>query len=115
MVTDAVARSDHPRSYAGPMKLVLVLVLVSLAGSWTGCKEVQKGMEQEVVESLDDTAEVLAADTIKEYEIAKRSGSAMDACLRAGLVAEFYLSAKNEADFKKWTAVKKKDCRRAGL
>lgn len=57
----------------------------------------------------------VADDAIEQYEIAKRSGSKMDACVHAGLVSAAMIQAKDEPGFQKWKAVEKADCRRAGV
>lgn len=54
-------------------------------------------------------------DSIDQYNIAKRSGSKMDACVQAGFVSAAYLQAKDEDGYKHWKDVEKADCKRAGL
>lgn len=54
-------------------------------------------------------------DSIRQYEIAKRSGSKMDACVHAGFVSAACIQAKDEAAFKKWKAIERSDCARAGV
>ena len=57
----------------------------------------------------------VAADAVKQYEIAKRSGSAMDAYVHAGLVVAAYLQAKDEVKYTKWKAIEKQEASRAGM
>jgi hypothetical protein len=57
----------------------------------------------------------VADDAVKEYEIAKRSGTKMDVCVHASLVAAAYLQAKDEAKYREWKATEKADCAVAGL
>lgn len=57
----------------------------------------------------------VAADMIEKYEIAKRSGNAMDACVHAGFVAAAWLEAKNEAEYQRWKGTESDDCASAGL
>jgi hypothetical protein len=57
----------------------------------------------------------VATDFVKQYEIAKKRGGAMDACVQAGVVAAAYLQAKDENEFKKWKAIERTDCARAGV
>jgi len=57
----------------------------------------------------------VASDAVKEYEIAQRNGTRMDACVHAGLVAAAYLQAKNESDYRQWKAIERTDCSAAGL
>ena len=55
----------------------------------------------------------VAADAVKQYEIVKRSGSAMDAYVHAGIVAAAYLQAKDEANYQKWQAIERQEKTRA--
>jgi len=57
----------------------------------------------------------VASDAVQEYEIAKRNGTAMDACVHAGLVAAAYLQAKDESNYQQWKATERADCAAAGL
>ncbi|MGA8276847.1 MAG: hypothetical protein WB784_01430 [Rhodanobacteraceae bacterium] len=57
----------------------------------------------------------VAADAVEQYEIVKKSGSAMDLCVQAGMVAAAFLQAKNESQYRVWINKKKEDCAAAGL
>lgn len=57
----------------------------------------------------------IALDSERQYEIAKKNGTAMDAYTRACLVAECYLQAKDEANYKKWKAIEKEEAKNAGF
>ena len=57
----------------------------------------------------------VADDAVKEYEIAKRSGTKMDICVHAGFVAAAYLQAKDEDKYREWKATERVDCSAAGL
>ena len=84
------------------------------------------GYEQEVERTMDDinrqAAQELrrierdvAADSVKEYEIAKRSGSAMDAYVHAGMVCAAYLQANDETNYRKWKKIEREEGIRAGM
>jgi hypothetical protein len=73
------------------------------------------GLEQQVTSNLNDIHQQVATDAVTQYNIAKRSGTPMDACVHAGIVAAGYLQAKNEAAYQQWKALEKADCRIAGL
>lgn len=83
----------------------LVIVAFVIVGVATMDK---KKVEHDAYRSVVD-------DTIDQYNIAKRSGDKMDACVHAGFVAAAYLQAKDEDGYKHWKAVEKADCKRAGL
>ena len=65
--------------------------------------------------NLEGIPEKVASDAVEQYNIAKRKGSAMDACVQAGMVAAAYLQAKDEAKYGAWLKTKKGDCTSAGL
>ncbi len=73
------------------------------------------GLEQQADRSLDQIKDKVAADAVVQYGIAKRNGTAMDACVQAGLVAASYLQAQNEVSYQEWKQIEKADCARAGL
>jgi hypothetical protein len=55
----------------------------------------------------------VAQDQIKQYEIAKRSGTAIDAAASAGVVAAVYLQAHDEENYRKWKSIEEEEMRRA--
>jgi len=57
----------------------------------------------------------VAKDFEKQYHIAKSSGTPIDACVRAGLVAEGYLQAQDQSNYQKWKSTEKRDCAIAGI
>ena len=57
----------------------------------------------------------VADDSIKQYEIVKRNGSAMESCVHAGFVAAAYIQAKDEANYKIWHDIEISDCAKAGI
>ena len=57
----------------------------------------------------------VADDLTEEYEIAKRSGDAMQMCVHAGIVAAAYLQAQDDANYRYWQNVESSDCAAAGL
>lgn len=57
----------------------------------------------------------VAEDAVKQYEIAKRNGSPMDAYVQAGLVSAAYLQANDEENYKKWKQIESQEAKAAGL
>jgi hypothetical protein len=57
----------------------------------------------------------VAIDFEEQYQMARRSGSEIDICMRAGLVAEGYLQARNEEKYNQWRNVQRRDCQAAGI
>lgn len=73
------------------------------------------GFDQAVDAGMHDVNQHVAADVLQQYDIAKRNGSKVDACVHAGIVAAAYIQAKDEPNYIHWKAVEKSDCRLAGL
>ncbi len=73
------------------------------------------GFERQVQSNLNDVHRVVAEDAEKQYLIAQRSGTALDAYVHAGLVAAAYLQAKDEPNYKKWKAIEASEADRAGM
>jgi hypothetical protein len=59
-----------------------------------------------VVAGMADIHNQVATDAVAQYDIAKRQGDAMQACVQAGMVSAAWLQAKDEAE--------KADCAGAG-
>ena len=94
-----------------PLAGIIGLVVV-VAGIWFWFGG---GLEQQAQKEMNRIEQQVAADAVKQYEIAKRSGSAMDAYVHAGLVAAAYLQAKDEANYQKWKRIEEEEGRRAGM
>lgn len=57
----------------------------------------------------------VATDSVTQYGIAQRNGTAIDHCVQAGLVTAAYLQAQDETNYKKWKAIENNDCASAGV
>jgi len=90
--------------------VVGLIVLVGLAWFYFG-----GGLEQETDRTMAKIHDKVAADAVEQYNITVRSGSAMDRCVHAGIVAAAYLQAKNEAYYKRWKDTEDADCKAAGV
>jgi hypothetical protein len=66
-------------------------------------------------DSLPDIHQQAINDSITQYGMTQRSGTPIDVCLRAGLVAEAYLQANQETGYKQWKITQHRDCLRAGV
>lgn len=65
--------------------------------------------------TMDNVYGKVANDAVEQYQIAKRGGDNMQACVHAGIVAASYLQAKDEPKYREWQDVEKADCKRAGI
>ena len=93
-----------------PVKLFagVLTALVVFAAIWVG----QSVFRDKAIQDLHNQ---VTTDLVKQYEIAKRRGSAMDAYVHAGAVAEAYLQAKDEGNYQKWKAIAQQEGVRAGM
>jgi hypothetical protein len=57
----------------------------------------------------------VAGDGIEQYNIAKRNGTAIDACVHAGIVRPAFLQAKDGPNYQKWKITERTDCRITGM
>lgn len=110
----ACPKCGHPRSGGfGIGKLIkgavgAALILVIIIAVTSSGKSAKKKLENNLNINV-------AEDTIEEYQLLKKNGDKMGACIRAGIITEAYLSAKDEAKWKEWKTIEKSDCKKAGL
>ena len=103
--TDAAKKNN---SVAGG---ILALVLFGGFGwyFWGG------GLQQQASTNLDQIKQQVASDSVQQYNIAKRDGTKMDACVQAGLVTAAYLQAQDESSYQQWKQIESADCSAAGV
>ena len=51
----------------------------------------------------------------EQYNQVKQHGTQAEICVRAGLVAEGYLQARDNVNFAKWADIKSAECKKAGM
>lgn len=73
------------------------------------------GLEKQAAKDMQRIETQVATDAVKEYDIAKRNGSAMDAYVQASFVAAAFLQANDEYSYKKWKAIEEQEALRAGM
>lgn len=64
------------------------------------------------LKSIQDKA---AQDAEEQYRMVEKSGTKVDLCVRAGMVAEAYLQAKNPQKYDLWKTTQRADCLTAGV
>lgn len=57
----------------------------------------------------------VARDAVTQYQMARRSGTAMDVCVQAMSVSAAYLQAKDELHYAAAKKAEMSDCKRAGM
>jgi hypothetical protein len=73
------------------------------------------GVEHEAAREMGQIEDQVAADSVVQYGIAKRNGSAIDVCVQAGMVSAAYLQAKDEPHYRQWKKTEDDDCKKAGM
>ena len=73
------------------------------------------GLEKQAAKEMEKIEDQVATDSVKQYEIVKRNGTPIDACVHAGMVSAAYVQAKDEPNYQRWKAVEKADCELAGI
>lgn len=65
--------------------------------------------------TMDSVHQQVVNDSIAQYRIAERGKDPIQTCVQAGFVVAAYLQAKDEANYQRWTEVKKQACAAAGM
>lgn len=91
------------------------LIISSSAGCDKAIEAIERAEDEVVAREMARVEKHVIDDFVKQYEIVARSGSAMERCVQAGLVAGAYLQAKDEASYVKWKEKEKADCAEAGM
>jgi hypothetical protein len=61
---------------------------------------------------MDDINEKVISDAEREYQIASSSGTNVDRCVHAGMVAAAHLQAHNQPSYQSWKMREERDCHR---
>lgn len=58
-----------------------------------------------------------AENAVRQYQkvLHDQHSTKVDVCVQAGLVSSAYLQSQDETNYKKWKAIQKSDCARAGV
>ena len=75
----------------------------------------QKHYQEEARKELNRIQQDVASDFVKQYNVAVKRGDDIESSVRAGLVAEAYLQAGNEAKYNKWKDIEASHKAAAGM
>ncbi len=103
-----MGNEDNNQNIIGVI-LAIIITIIAIWYFWGG------GLEKQASKDMRQIEQQVATDAVKQYNIAKRSGNAMDAYIHAGLVAAAYLQAKDEANYRKWKKIEKQASAKAGM
>ena len=73
------------------------------------------GLDTQVASNMSKLEDQVAADAVKQYNIAKRQGDPIQICVQAGMVSAAYLQAEDEGNYQGWKRTEEQDCKRAGI
>jgi uncharacterized paraquat-inducible protein A len=65
--------------------------------------------------TMQEIHDKVSDDTVKQYELVSKNGTAVDKCVHAGIVAAAYLQAQDAANYQQWNSIKAADCKKAGV
>lgn len=101
------AKRKEPSNFVKALAIVaLIFISIGIFG-WMTISQIpttMHGIHQQV-----------ADDAVRQYEIAKRNGTAIDAYVAAEMVAAAYLQAKDEPNYQKWKRIVAAEADRAGM
>lgn len=104
----------HPNKRSRGLNLREVVGVLFLAGVgiWyyfgNGMTETAQPVMQQAYNSVID-------QSLKQYDIVKNSGKAVDICGAAQSVQAAYLQAQDATNYKHWGDIAKQDCHAAGI
>lgn len=104
--------------YSIGVLLVILFIIAILSPNKT---PKQPQMVQTQTTSIDNShspqrrASKFVADKIAEYEIAKRNGDKMTACVLAGIIKQAFLTAQDEQHYNIWRVTEETKCEEAGV
>ena len=105
-----------PKTQTFVVSAILTLGLLGAMACF-GCR----GERDQRTPSTTDSNEVttdsnqVVTDAVDQYHIAKRSGTPIDQCVQARVVAAAYLQAKDEDNYKIWKETEATDCGAVGM
>lgn len=111
-VRSVMVHGEINRPVKSSYALSATLALVAFGLAWY---LIGGGLEKHAAQNLEEIRIKVAADAVERYEIAKRNGTPIDACVQAGIVTAAYLQAKDEANYRMWKVTEDAECAYAGL
>jgi hypothetical protein len=93
--------------------VLLALVVLYVIYSINEMRNRNNSLAPSTQEDNDRSAE----NAVRQYQKVLHDGHStqVDVCVQAGLVNSAYLQAQDEMNYKKWKAIQKSDCARAGV
>lgn len=100
----------------GILLAVAIMVGGCVAVIGMGAKQVADQQRKVGKELLKDIQKDVAKDVLRQYNtVIDNGGSEIDANVRAGMVAEAYLQAGDDANYRKWKQIANEHAKKAGL
>jgi hypothetical protein len=103
-------------------KVLYVIAFLFVVGVIAGPKDSSKGAGSASAQSygsgslasstMDDIHDQVIRDAEREYQMASSSGTNIDRCVHAGIVAAAYLQAHRQPSYQSWKMREEMDCGR---
>lgn len=112
----SASNNGTPKGAGKKLKSLVLLGAVAAGAWWFGRTVIVPSDPAERAQKFKETvnASVIQQAT-REYQLVAANGTKIEKCVHAGLVANAYLNAMEEGEYKTWVAVKKRDCEEAGV
>lgn len=107
-----IENKNENKKVGNPTPKVIIILIILFAWIWFFFGG---GLEKQSSNTLDNVYKQVSANSVEQYEIAKRQGDKIQICVQAGLVSASYLQEKNESEYQKWKAIQNSDCTKAGM
>ncbi len=113
------SNSSMWRGLAGAA-LIAALILIAMLFLRAAEPEARRNFQQRVKDQMDANSRMVAEDFAEQYEMARRNlGSDQNAhielSVKAGIVAEAFLQAGDEVNYRKWKAIAEQHGQAGGL
>src|SRR4051812_34305848 len=100
---------SNPAATSGTQAVTLILTL--LFGGAILWYFFGGGLENQAASGMGDIYSKVAQDAVDQYRITTQSGTPIDRCVHAGIVAAAFLQAKDDAGYARWKQTESNDCR----
>ncbi|WP_167759699.1 hypothetical protein [Massilia horti] len=93
----------------------IAAIIGVIAAGYFGWFYIGGGLEKQAAIDMRKIENQVADDSVKQYRIAKESGTMMDRCVHAGMVSAAFIQAQDQGNYAKWKQIESEDCKAAGL
>lgn len=96
-------------------KTALLVLLLACPSKQEANEQFKKDLDEGTKKVEAELNQKIIDEAIAQYQIVARAELKQEMCLRAGVVVEAHLQAKQEADWRIWKQIQYRDCKKAGI